>query len=338
MASIRTKLAVGLFVLAGFVLITAGVFWLGLSHYLESGTYYAAYFNESVQGLDKDSPVKYRGVTIGRVNRISVAPDGKLIEVIMKVESGLRPDEDLSQLVAKLKSVGLTGIMYIELDRQSKSNKPSHLKLSFTPEYPVIPTEPSEYQRFIQGVGDLLNQFRAADFEGMVEGFKQVADSLNQAVQRADVGSLSTEMQTALNRMNRILEAPQWKVVLNQLADAGKNVNQLTGQAGKTMEQLNMLLKGNRQHLDRTITALQQAVEAANGLMAGGSQLVQGTEDRLSQLQNNLVALIENLRRISENLNRFTERISEQPSQLLFGAPPPEKHFDTNKTHPRGIK
>jgi len=53
MATIKTKLMVGIFVLLGFTLATVSIIWLGMSNYFEKGLYYVAYFDESVQGLDK---------------------------------------------------------------------------------------------------------------------------------------------------------------------------------------------------------------------------------------------------------------------------------------------
>ena len=118
MASIKTKLVVGIFVMIGFALASVAIIWLGMSNYLEKGTYCVAYFDESVQGLDKDSPVKYRGVSIGRVESINVAPDETLIQVVMKIRKGLKLEIILENVVAQLKAIGITGIMFIELDRK----------------------------------------------------------------------------------------------------------------------------------------------------------------------------------------------------------------------------
>ena len=82
MASQKTKFALGLFVTCGIGMVFLAVIWLGMSRYFKNGRYYATYFNESVQGFNVDSPVKYRGVSIGRVERIVVAPDANLIQVI----------------------------------------------------------------------------------------------------------------------------------------------------------------------------------------------------------------------------------------------------------------
>jgi hypothetical protein len=71
---------IGLFVLIGVSIGFVFVFWLGVSRYSQTGETYAAYFDESVQGLQADSSVKYRGVDVGRVEKIRVAPDNRLIE------------------------------------------------------------------------------------------------------------------------------------------------------------------------------------------------------------------------------------------------------------------
>jgi phospholipid/cholesterol/gamma-HCH transport system substrate-binding protein len=40
----------------------------------------------------------------------------------------------------------------------------------------------------------------------------------------------------------------------------------------------------------------------------------------------------QNLERASENLNRFLETLAEQPSQLVFGDPPPRREMETGSS------
>lgn len=54
MASKRTKFTVGVFVITGIAFIAGSIIWFGFSDYFEKGKFYAAYFDESVQGLYKD--------------------------------------------------------------------------------------------------------------------------------------------------------------------------------------------------------------------------------------------------------------------------------------------
>ena len=100
--------------LVGLLILAAIIIWVGASRILMKGSLYAAYFDESVQGLQVDSAIKYRGVEIGKVQSIDVAPDYRLIEVIMKIDL----EGDLQkQTIATLKTAGITGIVFIELDR-----------------------------------------------------------------------------------------------------------------------------------------------------------------------------------------------------------------------------
>ena len=119
MTTNKTAFAVGLFIIAGIGIAITAIIWLGMSNYFETGQNHVAFFDESVQGLDKDSPVKYRGVSIGRVQSVGVAPDGTLIQVVLTIEDDLKVESDM---YAQLKSVGITGIMFIEIDRKKEGD------------------------------------------------------------------------------------------------------------------------------------------------------------------------------------------------------------------------
>jgi len=57
----------GFFVVVGFVVAMATVVALGARSLKKKTVTYQSYFDESVQGLDVGSPVKFRGVSIGSV-------------------------------------------------------------------------------------------------------------------------------------------------------------------------------------------------------------------------------------------------------------------------------
>ena len=259
MASTKTKFAVGLFVAGGISIALLAIIWLGLTRYFEKGQYYVTYFNESVQGLDKDSPVKYRGVTIGRVEKIGVAPDSKLIEVVLKIESGQKLGTDI---VAQLKPVGITGSMFIELD-QKKKDEPDHSPhLSFPSKYPIVASKPSEISELLHGIDNVLDQLNSLDLEGISNKLKSALDSLNQAIVDANVKAISKNLASSLETIDR-----------------------------KILEQV----ESTTSHLDRHLATTGQ-----------------------------------NLEKASTNLNRLLELLADQPSQLLFGAPPPPRKVESD--------
>ena len=56
----KTKFTVGLFIAGGIGIILIVIIWLGMSNFMRKGYFYSTYYNESVQGLEVDSMVKYR--------------------------------------------------------------------------------------------------------------------------------------------------------------------------------------------------------------------------------------------------------------------------------------
>ena len=108
----RKYFVVGLFVTLAFLIAAAAIIWINASRYFEKGTRYVTFFNESVQGLSKDSEVKYQGVTVGRVEEIRIAPDNKTVAVVMLINL---KDNLPRKVVAQLNMTGITGLMFVNL-------------------------------------------------------------------------------------------------------------------------------------------------------------------------------------------------------------------------------
>jgi len=103
---------VGLFVI-GMILVGIGfTLWL-TSTSKEDYNCYVIRFAESVSGLNKESTVKFRGVNVGSVEKISIDPkDSKLVQVNIRVLSSTPIKTDT---IATLKLYGITGEIYVEL-------------------------------------------------------------------------------------------------------------------------------------------------------------------------------------------------------------------------------
>jgi len=71
----------GLFVVVGVVMTLSVMAWLGARSLRKEVGLYISYFDESVQGLEVGSPIKFRGVTIGSVAKIDIADDHRHVEV-----------------------------------------------------------------------------------------------------------------------------------------------------------------------------------------------------------------------------------------------------------------
>ncbi|MBU2489875.1 MAG: MCE family protein [Proteobacteria bacterium] len=329
MATARTKFAVGLFLLAGTLLAVAAVIWVGMSGYLETGRKFVVYFDESVQGLDQDSPVKYRGVAIGRVESIGVAPDGRLVEIILSVREPLKEE---GRLTAQLKSVGITGIMFIELDLAGEGVLPKALPMSFTPPYPVIPSQPSEFQMIFQGLETAFDRIRDLDVEGVISRLQGILDGMNRMLADLDVKPVMERAVTALDRVNEILASGQWEAILASAEKAGREAGagaaearEVIARAGEAVEGLSAILKENRAAVQAAVTALDQTMQNTRDLSREGAELVSGTRDRLDAVLGQTSEAARNLNRAASRLNGILEQFEANPGALLDAPPEPRK-------------
>jgi phospholipid/cholesterol/gamma-HCH transport system substrate-binding protein len=326
MATRKTKFAVGLFVSIGLVLAIGGTIWLGTSRFLQKGRFYVTYFDESVQGLDVDSPVKYRGVFIGRVAGISVAPDSKLIKVILKLESGQKLGENI---VAQLRSVGITGSMFVELDQRKEDEPDQSPPLSFPSQYPIIASKPSEVRGFIGGFEQILNQIKALELEEIADKIKATLDNINRSVDDANLMRLSQTIDSSFARMEQILADERWNKVLASAETAGQSLNNLLGKTDRTLSRVQDIVIGKEAAITAGLENFNRAMENANILLSKGTSLVSSTDASVSDLMHHLVIAAQNLEMASENLNQLMELLADHPSQLLFGEPPSPRNIDS---------
>ncbi len=296
MASQKTKFAVGLFVTVGTGIAIMAVIWLGMSSIFQKGRFYAAYFDESVQGLSKDSPLKYRGVSIGRVERIGVASDSKLIEVVLKVETG-QPLE--SDIVAQLKIVGITGSMFIELDLKKEGEPDRSPSLGFPSEYPIVASKPSDISELLRGFDEILRQIKALDLKGISDGIKLTLENANQKIEDVDFKGVSENLNALLTETGRAVS-----------------------RVGKAVGRVEKLVADNEKGILAAVKDFSVAMKNADDFFAKGAELIDETDDSILHLKRHLLVLGQNLTRASASLNRLIELVSDHPSQLLLGAPP----------------
>lgn len=311
----KSKFMVGLFMAGGIGIALVAVIWLGMSRYFEKGKYYASYFDESVQGLNVDSPVKYRGVAIGRVERIEVAPDSRLITVIMKIESVVELEHDMT---AQLKVVGITGSMFIEIDRMHPGEPVLSPKLNFPSEYPIVTSKPSDISKLFRGLDNVIQQLGSLDLEGISTRAKTTLDSMNNAVSDLDTAGISSELRIVINNLNKDLDNEKWTKIIHQIGNAVSTLdNILTGVDG--------IVTKNEKNIHAAIADLQQAVKNMNTFTQKASATVDGTNKHLAELTDQYLTVGRNLEEASAHLNRSLGLLADQPSQLLFGTAPPAK-------------
>jgi ABC-type transporter Mla subunit MlaD len=303
------KLRVGLFVIVAIAIGLAAAIWLGASRYLADETLAVTYFSESVQGLEPGAAVKYRGVPAGRVDKIRIAPDGDLIEVLMSIDvefaESVNEDETLR---AQLQLSGITGLRYVEIDRHSGEALDKSPKLSFDPPYPLIPSTPSSFAAIQEALEDIYDRVMAVDLAGISADTRatlQAADQLlrDERVHRTltNLAEISDSAGRVAKNLDEMMADVKLKPVVQDLRQASSEARHLfadlrTGETGKQ---------------------LRSTLSQVNDLAYASQQFVSG-----------LQATIERLDRTAANLERLTDDLRAQPSRLLFSSPPEPRRAD----------
>lgn len=297
MAGKTSKFMVGLFVSVGLVLTVVAIIWVGATKYFEKGNVYVTYFDESVQGLQKDSTVKYRGVEVGRVEQIRVAPDSRLIAVVMKINL----KEDLPHTaIAQLKVAGITGLVFVELDQQRPGEAAQSPKVGFPSEYPIIPSKPSEIAKILGGVNAVVEKFNQIDVQGVFTQLKSTAAEI-------EVFFKGKDMQATMTNV---------KALTASLKDTSKRIDQALAEG--RLDDIVVEAKNTLKQTKALMITLQDEVRGLN---------LKGTMAKTQAVATEIKATSENLRQTSETLESFVNRVNERPSDLLFGKPP-KKRFN----------
>jgi phospholipid/cholesterol/gamma-HCH transport system substrate-binding protein len=295
MARQKTNLLIGLFVILGVVMGVVAIIWVGATSYFQKGSTYVSYFDESVQGLQLNSAVKFRGVDVGLVESIRVAPDNRNIGVVMKINMR---DELQKNCVVQLKAAGITGIMFVELDLIKPGERDFSPKIDFPSEYPIIPSRPSEMQRLVAGANEIVQKFNQVDAKG-----------------------ISDQLIATTKAMEELIQGKQMTSILARVDAAAGNLDRITARADKILGEAG---------LDKTLAEAREAIKGAQVMLVTVNDQVLGmqlpaTLVKTRELTRELQATSQNLRQSSETLEMLLQRVYERPSDLLFGKPPKKR-------------
>ncbi len=357
MARKTSHVIVGLFVVFGTLLAASLIIWVGASRYFEKGTRYVTFFDESVQGLQKDSPVKYRGVEVGRVEEIRVAADNRLIEVLMNIDlaEGVRKN-----LIAELKSVGITGIVFVELTRLEAGEVPVPSKIDFKTSYPVVPSRSSTIREVVTKVEDVVDKISKVDFEGISEQVKATGESAERLFEGAgtrrvieNLERLSSRLDRFAARLDNVYSNERLTRIANAAEADAESLGRLIARVDAEVAKANL---GDRSAEARALIADSKALVAdARTVVAGARTLLSdaGTvvtdarkeirEMKLAETGQSAARIAESfeeqqrtllpaaresvdeLRRTSSELRELVKQLKDSPSELLFSNPPPHR-------------
>jgi phospholipid/cholesterol/gamma-HCH transport system substrate-binding protein len=287
---------VGLFVLLLSAALIGGVLWLSSGNsYSTSYDIYQTYTRDSVAGLNLNAPVRYRGVEVGRVSKIALAPDNvEQVQLTLAIEHGTPVKVDT---MAVLQTQGLTGLAFVELTGGSR-DAPTLLAQDNN-KYPVIKSGPSLLTRLDSAITSLLTNLNRSS-----ENLNELMDEENRRAFKRALADIAIVTQTLAAR-SAMIDAS-----LSNAAHTMENAARFS----EELPQLSQRLQRSADAFDHMTKDLARAAANASGTLDGAQQFTSETLPEVHQL-------VMELRDLTNSLRRVSGELEQNPSALLYGKP-----------------
>jgi len=220
----------GLFVIGAIVAGVVVLVIIGSGRWFQPKLTIETYFNESVQGLDIGSKLKYRGVVIGEVTRIGFTynkyqqdrPMSQrrryvLVEsqIAPKLLGGRAATGDITNpenaaleiergLRTRLAPQGITGTSYLEIDYVDPA--PALLPIDWTPDNTYIPGAPSTVTTVVNAAIDILDRLHKLDIEKTVANLNTLLVTTNARIDAVDARAISQRAERVLGKVETTLD------------------------------------------------------------------------------------------------------------------------------------
>ena len=292
---------VGAFVLLLGTALVAGALWLASGGaFQKKYDVYQAVVNESVAGLNLNAPVKYNGVDVGKVKEIrldSGSPERVILLFAIERDTPIREDT-----VAVLKTQGLTGIAYVELNGGAKDSLP--LRAAADTQYPEIRTKPSLGARLENVLTNVL-----AKLDSTSNSINALLSAENQAAFKSTLADLASVAQTVAARRNEI------DAGITHAARTFENTARTTARLDPMIDRIGRGAASVEKMGDEVARTSASAGKTVNSMGADVKRFTAETMPELERLLGELNAL-------SVSLRRLTEQTERNPAGLLFGRKP----------------
>lgn len=324
---------VGVFILVALILGTASLIFVGSVNLFSNSVRMVLYFDESVNGLSIGAPIKYRGVSIGKVvdirTRYNQPNTSSAIPVFVDIElnrlelelgnfteessgeefatrvwSGLRGKLELDSLI--------TGQLYIELDYADASQwtTPRFVQQEWI--FPEIPTEPSTMATLGTGTSDILAKITAIPFDEIGIGMARLINLLEKRLNEVDLVSLEEQVLLALQEVREVLGDEELRRLPVTLSDT-LEVLQSTGTGiRKDLKEVT----GSVTRLEEDLRTTLRRIDSLTGQLEVSFHPGSPTRLRLD-------AALDDFQMLSLQLSELLSFIERNPSALLRGRAKP---------------
>ncbi len=306
---------VGIFVLFSMAMIAFFIFWLSQPIDKQEMKYYKINFTESVSGLNIDSPVKYRGVTIGQVKEMRINPENiETIEVLVLVEKDAPVKVDT---VAKLKAQGITGLSFVDLSEGSKES--ACLTDISDEKIPEISSVPSFLVRMEESFGSVSSNLMKT-----MQSLQHLMDTDNQE----RISRILEHTANTMERTERVLDDATIEYFHQLVAHAASAMKKLDA----TMPKVDAFLDNSvafEQNLSHSIHSMSTSIHSVSQsylkLASSAKVFQERNENGDYSVKENVGApmkqfelTMRELQQTMINLNEMLEQFGNSPSDMIF--------------------
>ena len=246
----------GVFVLAAIGVLIAIVLIFGSGQLFKKSFMVETYIKQSVTGLDTGAAVRFRGVKVGQVTLIGLSGDiyesdvpfeKRLQYVVVRMQIfgdklTERQIEDFvkNNLRARVKSMGITGVNYVEFDFSNGSSGYNPLPYNWQPADPVIPSLPNQADEIIMGLQKFVTALNNANIDQLMVNLNTLMagdGKDNQGLVRS-----VQAMNLILERIAKVTDKDELNILMRELigtiVSLRQTVSSIQGDTAATVENL----------------------------------------------------------------------------------------------------
>lgn len=299
---------VGFMVLVGISLILGLSYWMLQPSVDSEEKKYSIYFEESVLGLNIDAPVKYRGISVGKVTTLRISPtDSEKIQVIVTV---LKTTPIKVDTVAKLTAQGITGLTYINLSKGGHIS--DEVECLEGEEYPIIKTIPSFFENFEKSLGNVSSQLSST--------LGRTEELLGDENQRA-ITELLRRSASLMQKMDTMMD----EETIAHLQSTVKNVDSITQKFDALVPNIDAFIEKSvvwEDSISKSLGSISVSYLAISSSMDAFEKSIVNGDFNLKEISSDLVPTMNNtflqMQELIIELEDVLHQYNESPSDILY--------------------
>lgn len=327
----KTKVSpaiIGTFVIGAFALAVIALLTFGGVSFFAKPQRFVVYFDESIHGLTLGSPVKLRGVPVGRVVDLNVRYDEKKNFSVVAVVCELSKDKvtdtkgeainvadraELQTLVdrglrAQLGVQGLaTGLLFVELDFLNPQSYPADNRTTEL-KYVAVPAVPSAISAFQSSASEILANLKKVDFAGLSRELTGLLGDGRKQLAGLDLKGVAEQWKRTGEKVEAIVSLPELKKTFVNLDGAITDLRGVLGKIDAQVGPAGQELTETLTQAKRAVTSLNDASTAARKFLATHTGLGDEVVGTLAQMNEAAAAV-----------TRLADFLERNPSALITG-------------------